>query len=147
MGTAIGLGGIEVIALVLEHGGFAEDGKAMGEASWYEELAMVIFGQFYSNVLAIGGRTLADIDGYIEHGSFDATNQFALGKGWGLEVQAAHDAIAGHGFVVLYKVDFSHFFFEFPLGETFEEVASGVFEHFGFDDNEARYFGLNDVHK
>ena len=42
--ATIGLGGIEVIALVLEHGGFAKDGKAVGEASWYEELTMVIFG-------------------------------------------------------------------------------------------------------
>ena len=96
-------------------------------------------------MLAIGGTALADIDGYIQYFSFDATHQFALGEGWGLEVQATHHAIAGHGFVVLYKVDFAYFFFEFSLGETFEEVASGVFEHFGFDDEEAGYFGFDNV--
>ena len=42
--ATIGLGGIEVIAFVLEHGGFAKDGKAVGKASWYKELTMVIFG-------------------------------------------------------------------------------------------------------
>ena len=94
-------------------------------------------------MLAIGGAALADIDGYIQYFSFDATYQFTLGEGWGLEVQASHHAIAGHGFVVLYKVDFTNFFFEFSLGEAFEEVASGVFEHFGFDDNEAGYFGFD----
>ena len=98
-------------------------------------------------MLTIGGAALADIDSYIQYFSFDATYQFALGEGWGLEVQTAHYALAGHGFVVLYEVDFAYFFFEFSLGEAFEEIASGVFEHFGFDDNEAGYFGLNDVHK
>ena len=41
--ATIGLGGIEVIALVLEHGGFAKNSKAVGKASWYKELTMVIF--------------------------------------------------------------------------------------------------------
>ena len=97
-------------------------------------------------MLTIGGLALADIDGHIEHGTFDATNQFALGKGWGLEVQAAHDAIAGHGFVILYKVDFAYFFFEFPLGEAFEEVTTGVGEYSGFNDNDAVEFGFDNVH-
>ena len=42
--ATICLGGIEVIAFVLEHGGFAKDGEAVGKTSWYEELTMVIFG-------------------------------------------------------------------------------------------------------
>ena len=96
-------------------------------------------------MLAIGGTAFADIDWDIQYFTFDATYQFALGKGWGLEVQASHHAIAGHGFVVLYKVDFAYFFFKFPEAETFEEVASGVFEHFGFDDNEAFYCGFENV--
>ena len=96
-------------------------------------------------MLDVGGAALSDIDCDIQYFTFDATHQFALGKGWGLKVQATHHTIAGHGFVVLYKVDFAYFFFEFSLGETFEEVASGVFEHFGFDNDEAGYFGLNDV--
>ena len=96
-------------------------------------------------MLAVSGASFADIDGNIEDFSLNATNQFALGEGWGLKVQASHYAIAGHGFVVLYKVDFAYFFFEFPLGETFEEVASGVFEHFGFDDDEAFYCGFDNV--
>ena len=97
-------------------------------------------------MLAVGGRALADINGYIEYGTFDATNQFALGEGWGLEVQAAHYAIAGHGFVVLYEVDFSHLLFEFPLRETFEEVTTGVGENSRFDNYDAVEFGFDDVH-
>ena len=36
--SSVGLWGIEVVALVLEDGGFAEDGKAVGKATRYEEL-------------------------------------------------------------------------------------------------------------
>ena len=43
------------------------------------------------------------------------THQFALGEGWGLEVEASHDAIGGHAFVVLHEVDFSHLLLELSL--------------------------------
>ena len=61
---------IELIALILEHGSFAENGKTMGKTTWNKELAMIILGQFHSHMLAIGRRTLANIHSHIEHGTF-----------------------------------------------------------------------------
>ena len=61
-------------------------------------------------------------------------------------MQASHYAIAGHGFVVLYEIDFSHFFFEFPLGEAFEEITTGVGEYSGFDNYDSVELGFDDVH-
>ena len=52
--TSIGFRMIEVITLVLEDGGLGEDGEAVGKALWDEELAMIVFCQFYSHMLAIG---------------------------------------------------------------------------------------------
>ena len=61
-------------------------------------------------------------------------------------MQSSHDSVAGHAFIVLYKVDFADFFFEFPLGEAFEEVASGILEDFWFDDDQTFDFGFNYFH-
>ena len=52
--AAICLWMIELITLVLEHRCLREDGEAMGKALWDEELAMIVFCQLYSHVLAIG---------------------------------------------------------------------------------------------
>ena len=94
--ASIGLWMIEVITLVLEDGGLGEDGEAVGKALRDEELAMIIFCQLYSHVLAISRGTLADIYSYIKHSTFYATYQLALGIRWALEVQASHYAIAAH---------------------------------------------------
>ena len=50
----IGFRMIEVITLVLEDGGLGEDGEAVGKALWDEELAMIVFCQFYCHMFAIG---------------------------------------------------------------------------------------------
>ena len=52
--TSICLWVIEVITLVLEDGCFLEDSETMSKALWNEELAMIIFCQLYSYMLAIG---------------------------------------------------------------------------------------------
>ena len=64
--SAICLGMIELVALVLEYGGLGENGEAMSKASWHEELTMIVFCQFYCYMLATCRRTLADVNGYGE---------------------------------------------------------------------------------
>jgi len=64
--TSICLRMIEVITLVLEDGSLGEDGEAMSKALWYEELAMIVFCQFYCHVLAISRGALANIYSYID---------------------------------------------------------------------------------
>lgn len=113
--ASVGLWGIEVVAFVLEDGGLAEDGKAVGKASGDEELEVVVFGELYGYMLAVGGAAFADVHCNIEDGSLDAPDELALGEGWSLEVEPSHNAIAGHAFVVLHEVDFSHFLLELSL--------------------------------
>lgn len=84
--ATIGLGVVELVTLVLEDGGLAEYGEAVGEALRDEELAMVVFGEFYSYVLTVGWGAFANVNGYIQDGAFDTANKFALGKGRALEM-------------------------------------------------------------
>ncbi len=51
--ATVGFGVVVVVAFLLEDGDVAEDGEAVGKASWDEELAMVVFGQLYCYVLAV----------------------------------------------------------------------------------------------
>ena len=50
----------------------------MGKALWNEELAMIVFCQFYSYMLAISRGALAKIYSYIEDSTFYAAYQLAL---------------------------------------------------------------------
>ena len=115
---------IEIVAFVLENGYLTEDGETVGETSWNEELEVVVFGQFYGYVLAICRGAFADIDGYVEDCAFDTADELGLSEWWALEVEAAHHAVGGAGFVVLDEVDFSNFLVEFVFIVTFEEIAS-----------------------
>lgn len=88
-------------------------------------------------MLAIGWRTLADVNSYIKDGIFDTSNELRLGEWWCLEMEASHDAVRGHRLVVLYELeamtqDWGYSFVEISLGETFKEVASGILEHSWF---------------
>ena len=129
--ASVGLGVVELVTLVLEDGGLAQYGEAVGEALRDKELAVVVFGEFYGYVLAVGWGTFADVNGYIQDGTFDAANEFALGKGRALEMQTAHDSITGFGFVVLNENNFSDFFIEFFLRIRFEEIAARIFKDSG----------------
>ena len=57
---------IKVITLVLENCSFRENSEAMSKSLWYEELAMIVFCQFYCHVLAISRGALANIYSYID---------------------------------------------------------------------------------
>ncbi len=74
--SAVGFRVVIVVAFVLEHRNVAEDGKSVGESAGDEELAVIVLREFNGHVLAVGGRALADVDGYIEHTAFNATHKF-----------------------------------------------------------------------
>lgn len=126
--AAIGLGGIVVVAFILEYGNVGEDGEAMGEATGDEELALVVFGEFHGDVLAICGGAFADIDGDVEHVAAHAADKFGLGEGWALEVEAAHHAAHGAGFIVLNEFHGGYLSVEVALVVGFKEIAAGVGE-------------------
>ena len=85
---------VELVALVLEYSGFAEHSEAVGKPLRDEELAMIILSKFYGYMLAVGWAAFADINGYVQDSTFDATNEFALGKGRALKMQSAHHTVA-----------------------------------------------------
>ena len=72
--STICLGMVEIVALVGEDGCLAEDGETVGKASWYEELTMVVRGEFDGIPLAVGGAAVAQINRYIQHLADGATD-------------------------------------------------------------------------
>ena len=94
-------------------------------------------------MLAVGGTALADIYCDIEDGTFHTTDEFALGEGWTLEMQATHHAVGRFAFIVLNKghlvtEDGGYLLVEFPLREGFEEIATGI-------GKDARFYDENSV--
>ena len=145
--AAICLWSIEVVAFVLEDCCHAEDSKAMGEALGDENVAMVVFSEFNSNMMPIGRATFTNIYCHIEDCSPDAAHQFALGVGRALEVESAEHAIAAAGVVVLHEVDVQPCLLPEFLGvETLEEISPGVPEDLRLDYERAFYVGFNYFH-
>ena len=144
--AAFAVGGVVVIALVLEDGLLTQHGKTMGKATGDEELAVVLGTELHGYVLAEGGGPLADIHRYVEHPALDTANQLALAMRSALVVQAAQHAVAGHGLVVLHEGGVAHFLAKLAVGERFVEIAARITEHAGFDDDDSGDRGRNDFH-
>ena len=115
--TGIRFGGVEIVALVFEHGDVAEHSETVGESARNEELTMVFGGEFDGHMLSESGTTVADVYGDIDHAALGAAHEFALRVGHALIVETAHDTACGARFVVLDKADGANFFVKFALGE------------------------------
>ena len=144
--AAVGLGMVELVALVLEDGGLAQYGEAVRKSFVDEELEVVVLTQFHGYVLPECGRTFADIDSHVQHATFDAAHQFGLCERRALIVQTAHHAVGGHTLVVLHEADLAadkgcEFLVELTLRETLKEIASRVVEHARFNNKQAVYMG------
>ena len=144
--AAVGFGVIEVVALVLEDRRLAQYREAVREASWDEELAMVVLAQFDGHVLPVGGAAAPDVHRNVQHPSAHAAHQFALSEWRRLEMKAAHHPVDGLGLVVLHEVDLPYLLLELPLGEALEEVSARVLEHLRFNDKHAIYVCLYHFH-
>lgn len=106
---------IELVTLVLEHRCLTQHRKTVGHSFRNKELTMVILCQFYSDVLTVGGTAFTDVDDDIEDGTLDTADEFALGEWGALEVQATHDTVGTHAFVVLDERDGGNFLVELTL--------------------------------
>ena len=84
---------VEVVAFILENGGFAKYGEAMCKATQYEELSVIVLCKFHSNVLAVCGRAFAYVHSHVKYGAFYATHELALRVRRTLEMQSSHDTI------------------------------------------------------
>ena len=84
---------IELVTLVLKDCHIAQHRKAMSKTFRDEELTMIIFCQFDSNMLAISRTALTDVYSHIKHCAFDTTDELALSERWSLKMQATHHTI------------------------------------------------------
>ena len=144
--TAVGLRCIIVVALVLEYGDVGEYGETMGETARNEELQMVVLGKLYGDVLSVGRRTFAYVDGNIQHSAFDAADQFRLGERRQLKMKSAHYTFRGARLVVLHEIDGTDLFVELLLRIALEEVSARIGEDARLDDDYAVYIGLDYIH-
>ena len=137
--TPIGLWMVEFVAFVLKYSSFGKNDEPMSETAWNEKLSVIVFGQFYGYMFAIGQRALANVYSHVKYSAFYAAYQFALGKWWVLEVKSTHYTVGRHTFVVLTEVDamsqnWSNLLIEHLLREAFEKISSYVFENMRFED-------------
>ena len=137
LNAGIGLGVVEVVALVLKNSDIAEHGKAMGKTTGNEELAVIVLTELYSHMLTIGGRPLADVDSNIKHPALDTTHNLALRIGGTLKVETTNDTISGHALIVLNKLDRTYLLVELALRERLKEIATGILKDTRLYDNNA----------
>lgn len=144
--AAVGFGSIIVVALILEDGYVAGDGKTMGETLRHIQLVMVVGSKLHHKMLPEGGRTLTDIHDDIYYAADDASHELSLGKRRALEVEAADDTARGFAFVVLHEILHSYFPVEAALGPTLKKIASCIGKHSRLDNKRTLYVGGNDIH-
>ena len=145
--AAVSLGGVVVVALVLEHGHVAQNGEAVGEPARHEELSVVILREFDGDMPTICRGTLAEVDGHVEDASADTAHELGLGVGGLLEMEAAHHAAARHRLVVLDEVDFvAYGLVEGLLVVALKEIAACILEDAGLYYEDALKGGLYHLH-
>lgn len=64
---AVGFGAIVVVTFILEYSCVTQNCEAMSESTRNEELAVIMLCQQAADVLAVCGRSLADIDCHVKH--------------------------------------------------------------------------------
>ena len=133
--ACIRLGGIIVVAFVLEHRFLGENGKAVRKTAGDKELEMVVLTEFHGNVLTKGGTALTNVYGNIEDATAGAAHEFTLRVGHSLIVQTAHHTARGARLVVLHKINGTHEAVELLLRKGFKEIAAVVAKQSGFEDN------------
>lgn len=133
--ACVRLGGIIVVAFVLKHRFFGENGKSVRKTAGDEELEVIVLTEFHSHVLTKGGTALANVYGYIEDATAGAAHKFALRVGHALIVKTAHHTARGTRFVVLHKINGTHEAVELLLGKGFKEIAAVVAKQSGFEDD------------
>ena len=145
--TTISLWVIEVITFILEYRSLRQDNETIRKALRYKELAMIIFRQFYSHMLTICRRTLADIHGNILHSTLHTSHQLALGKRRSLKMQTTHHTIRTHTLVVLAELhlvanQWLYLLFKLSFAEALEEIATSISKQARLNDEYAIYICL-----
>lgn len=138
---------IVVGRLVEEIRCFAQYQEGVRESGRDPELAVIAFSELDAYPLAERRGAAADIHCNVEHPAGGDPHQLAL-RLPDLVVQPPQHPADAATVVVL---DESHVgprgLVELPLIEAFVEEATGIAEHSGFEDEDARKTGGNDLHR
>ena len=92
--SSFALGGVVVVAFILEDGCLAQDRKSVGETVWNEKQSVVVLGKLYGHVFSVCWRAFAYIYGYTTYAAFHTTHQLCLGIRRRLEMQSSYHTIA-----------------------------------------------------
>ena len=84
---------IVIVTLVLEDNLIGQDAESMSETARDEQLLVIFFRQFYSNMSAEGRRILAKIHCHIQHLSLDDSDELGLSMRRLLEMQSPDNSI------------------------------------------------------
>lgn len=118
----------------------------MGIARGHPDLAMIVFTQFYADVLAECSRLRVYIDDYIIDSTARDADKLALRSG-SLEMQPSQHILPGPGIIVLDKRQGNACLITVAfLAKCFLEESALVFVDVWFDDKDAGQGGSQDVH-
>jgi len=143
--AAFVIGSIEISALVSHHSPFAQNAKSMGKSFRDKDLAPTLAVELEAGPLAEGGRSRANVHGYIKNPACENLDQFSLVMGV-LIVQPSHGTTDRIGQVVLDKGYIDAVFTVLFLVEGFHEKTALVGEDIGFDDEDAFQGCFKDFH-
>lgn len=102
--SAIGLGMIEVIALVSEGSRITEHREPVRKTARDKELSMVLAGEFNGKPLTKGLTLMTQVHRHIQYPTLRTTNEFSLRKRRTLEMQSTHHTVGRTRLVVLYEL-------------------------------------------
>ena len=106
----------------------------MGESAGDEQLTVIFAREFHGDVASEGGRSAADVHRDVEHRARDHAHQLGLRGGPVLEMKSPYHAVTRFRFVVLHEIHGPRNLLETLSGEALEEIAPGVAEQVGFED-------------
>ena len=100
---ALGLRGIEIVALILEHHLLAQHAEPVREALRDEELPVVLPRKLDGHVPPECRRPLPDVHRHVKNGALYHPDQLRLRVRRLLEMQSSDDSVARPAFVVLHE--------------------------------------------
>ena len=145
--SAFAFGYVILVAFVLKNDFRAHHHKSVSKTTRNEHLTFVLIAEYGCYILSESGRTFANIDRYIEHTALNHTHQLGLCVRRFLEMKSPQHSVSGFGLVVLHKLCFAHFFFEFPLLKDSKKITPVITKYVGREYFHVFYFCIYNFHK
>ena len=143
---SLGLGSIYIVHFVSKNGFVAQHQEAVGKAAGDEELAFVVFAQFYADISSKSRGRFPQINRHVEYTAFNDAHQFGLAELTFLIMESAQDSERRFRLVVLHKMDRTYILAKLLFFERFHKITAGVVEHLRLNDPHSVNFSLYIIH-